>query len=452
MQTRLQSIILLFAILFSFNTATLAATVIASDPYGAEGSSDWHPGTGGTATFTISIDSSTPTNRVVPFTLGGTATEGADYTAVARFVTIPAGQTSADLTITPINDSEDEDFEKVTLTISASGSSAWVMIGSDDPYGMNPVSTPALNVEATAPSASEDGTNGTFTITSLGGQPHFDLVIKYSLSGTATNGTDYIQLTGWTVMNANETTATVTIAVLDDHDAEGIENVTLTLINEPYYGLSGSSNATVVIEDNDPPGSLTLTSTAGEHGTISPSGDIFTVAGTNVDFTIVSNPYYHVEDVTTNGVSIGAVSLFTWSNVLTNGSIHVAFSENLAYGEVPEWWLAQYGWTNDFDSAALNDQDGDGLATWQEYWLINRLSPTNGNDNIADIGLYTADSISDLDMGSLMLQNSNGWMQLSLQLEQCTNLTEGTWGPAGDAVEWSHQAPEDKAFFRVRGN
>ena len=72
-------------------------------------------------------------------------------------------------------------------------------------------------------------------------------------------------------------------------------------------------------------------------------------------------------------------------------------------------------------------------------------------NNPSTFGLYTADSISDLDMGHMMLQTSNGWMRMSLQLEQCTNLTEGVWQPAGDPKLWEVEATNGKAFFRVRG-
>jgi hypothetical protein len=34
---------------------------------------------------------------------------------------------------------------------------------------------------------------------------------------------------------------------------------------------------------------------------------------------------------------------------------------------VPQWWLGQYGLTNDFEAASVADQDGDGAQTWQEY-------------------------------------------------------------------------------------
>ena len=72
-------------------------------------------------------------------------------------------------------------------------------------------------------------------------------------------------------------------------------------------------------------------------------------------------------------------------------------------------------------------------------------------NNPAAYDLYTTNSIMDLDLGLLMLQASNTTMRMSLQLEQCTNLTDNVWTNAGDAVNWQLEAPGGKAFFRVRG-
>ena len=51
------------------------------------------------------------------------------------------------------------------------------------------------------------------------------------------------------------------------------------------------------------------------------------------------------------------------------------FAENLAIHDVPEWWLAAHGWTNDFDAAALADDEPDGFPTWQEF--VADTIPTN---------------------------------------------------------------------------
>jgi hypothetical protein len=42
---------------------------------------------------------------------------------------------------------------------------------------------------------------------------------------------------------------------------------------------------------------------------------------------------------------------------------------------VPISWLQQYGFTSNYEAAALGDQDGDGMATWQEYFA--GTNPTN---------------------------------------------------------------------------
>lgn len=56
-------------------------------------------------------------------------------------------------------------------------------------------------------------------------------------------------------------------------------------------------------------------------------------------------------------------------------SIQANFTALLATNATPQWWLAQHGWTNDFDAAATNDADSDGFFTWQEY--LADTDPTN---------------------------------------------------------------------------
>lgn len=106
------------------------------------------------------------------------------------------------------------------------------------------------------------------------------------------------------------------------------------------------------------------------------------------------------------------------------------------------------------------DTDGDGRSDGAE--VAQGLSPTYneapaitmGEENVlndpAAHDLYTTNSIQDLNMGLLMLQNSNGTMNLSMQLQTTSDIASGTWSNAGDAVEWQHPADANKAFFRIR--
>jgi hypothetical protein len=48
-------------------------------------------------------------------------------------------------------------------------------------------------------------------------------------------------------------------------------------------------------------------------------------------------------------------------------SLIAHFAENQTSHGVPQWWLAQYGWTNDWELVEQSDTDADGCCAWQEY-------------------------------------------------------------------------------------
>jgi hypothetical protein len=110
-------------------------TIEATDPFAYE--------TGDTAQFTVRRYGTTAGALVVPITVGGTATGGADYAALPASVTILNGASTATLTLTPVNNPELEPVETVTVTLAASSNaspgaqtSATVFIG--DAQSNNP--------------------------------------------------------------------------------------------------------------------------------------------------------------------------------------------------------------------------------------------------------------------------------------------------------------------------
>jgi hypothetical protein len=55
----------------------------------------------------------------VRYTVGGTATNGADYTpTLAGTATIASGQTSVDITLSPTDDNDVDDNETIILTLT----------------------------------------------------------------------------------------------------------------------------------------------------------------------------------------------------------------------------------------------------------------------------------------------------------------------------------------------
>lgn len=72
-----------------------------------------------------------------------------------------------------------------------------------------------------------------------------------------------------------------------------------------------------------------ITASADSMGSISPSGEIIVPHGQNQGFSISPMEGYHIADVVTNNVSIGAVDTFTFVNVIQDHSIHASFAINI---------------------------------------------------------------------------------------------------------------------------
>src|SRR2546421_11589251 len=79
------------------DTNLAVVTIVASDPSASEIGPD-------TGTFTVSRTGPTNNDLLVFYHADGTAAPGVDYQALPGHVTIPAGASAADITVTPIAD------------------------------------------------------------------------------------------------------------------------------------------------------------------------------------------------------------------------------------------------------------------------------------------------------------------------------------------------------------
>jgi hypothetical protein len=73
----------------------------------------------------------------------------------------------------------------------------------------------------------------------------------------------------------------------------------------------------------------TITATAGDNGSITPSGAVTVDCGASQTFTITSDEYYHVEDVLVDDASVGAVSPYTFTSVQSDHTIHATFAPDI---------------------------------------------------------------------------------------------------------------------------
>ncbi len=88
---------------------------------------------------------------------------------------------------------------------------------------------------------------------------------------------------------------------------------------------TGDSNEVAYLPAVVQPVTFTITASAGTNGMISPSGNTTVASGNNQTFVITANSSYHISNVVVDGVSVGAVGSYTFSNVSANHTIAATF-------------------------------------------------------------------------------------------------------------------------------
>ncbi len=214
--------------------------------------------------YTFTRTGVTSSSLTVNFSIAGTATFNTDYTqtGAASFippngtVTFGAGNSTATVTVDPTADITSESDETVILTL-ASGtgynvvepSSATGTITNDDVVVSVAVSPGAVD---------EDGlTNLVYTFTR--NDSNGPLTANFSIGGTATFNTDYMQTGAATFVPPNGTvtfadgslTTTVTVDPVADVAVEPDETVILTVVAGSGYAVGSPSSATGTITNDD---------------------------------------------------------------------------------------------------------------------------------------------------------------------------------------------------------
>jgi len=220
-------------------------TISASDPSAAEAGLD-------AGTMTVTRSGSIAAPLLVHYTVGGSATPGADYSALSGSVTIATGKSSATIAVTPVNDPNIEGNETVAVTLSADSAyrlgvdvSASVTIADDD------TPTQIVTINASDSNAAEAGPQtGGLTVT-RSGSTAAPLLVHYTVGGTATAGSDYTALAGTISIPAGQASATIAVVPIDDAAVEANETVLVTLSADPAYTVGANAGATVTIIDND---------------------------------------------------------------------------------------------------------------------------------------------------------------------------------------------------------
>jgi hypothetical protein len=107
------------------------------------------------------------------------------------------------------------------------------------------------------------------------------------------------------------------------NDVGAAQNVTISVNDGTTTASLAPFNVTVT---DVPAGSFAITASAGNGGTISPSGGLVRASGSNQTFTFTPNNGYVIASVTVDGASVGAPNTYTFSNLTANHTISVTFS------------------------------------------------------------------------------------------------------------------------------
>ena len=212
----------------------------------------------GSVTFTLSLSEAsgrdvTVTYRTVDGVGDDAAEAGKDYTAVpaGTKLTIAAGDRQAVVSVALVDDSVAEKVETFRLEVTAA-----VNASLDDSVGWATITDDDGLIQILADDAGDvyEGPNAaaTFTVRLSRADDARTVTVDYATEdGTATAGADYTAASGTLTFSAGEVSKTVTVAVLEDDEAESAETFRLKLSSPSDNAELGDDTALALILDAD---------------------------------------------------------------------------------------------------------------------------------------------------------------------------------------------------------
>lgn len=318
--------------LFSYSMSPLVTVVNTTN--GAEAG----PTSG---VITVSLSTTSATNTVISYTVGGTATSGSDYTALPLSVTVPAGSTTATINVPVINDAVVEGAETVVVTLTGVTSGTATLGGTlvaTNTIADNDVAS--VSIANTTNGAEAGPVNGVMTLTQTLASAT-NTVVGYTVSGTATSGVDFTALSGTVTIPAGATTATISIPIINDLVVDSAETVVITLNTITGLATLGTPvSASNTIADNDvasfsiaksanasaisSPVTLTYTITIANTGNIPLTTPVITDALTQgSSLTLTTGPNLTSGDAAPLGtLNVGETWIYTATYNVTQGNIN----------------------------------------------------------------------------------------------------------------------------------
>ncbi len=279
-------------------------TITVSDGTATEGNSS------DTAMFTVSRTGGTSAPLAVNYTISGTATNGVDYQSLNvnnssnGSVTIPAGASSAAITIIPLNDNVAEGNETVVLTLSpnaaytvgAPASGTVTIVDDDVPAGTSLIANPAASTPGGVINASWSG---------VANPTARDWI------GLYTPGAGNTSFQSWIYVSCLQTPGAGAAAGSCPYVLPNVAGIyELRLFSNDSYSVLASSNSITASASSLPVVSIAVADGIATEGTPSDTG-IFTVSRTGSTAAPLTVNY------TTGGTAINGTDYQTLSGTVT---------------------------------------------------------------------------------------------------------------------------------------
>ncbi len=236
--------------------------------------------------FTVTLSASISSQHTVDYSqMGGTASSGTDYTAVADgTLTFASGTTTRTITVSVTGDTTQEGNETVVIELSNATT------GIETSTGTGTIRDNDLTFSINSPSVAEGDSSTAdleFTVTLSASASASHTVDWAQTGGTATSGTDYTAVAGGTLtFAAGTTTRTITVSVTGDTEDEGAgETVAITLSNATTGILTATGTGTIA--DDDPKFSIDSPSvTEGDSSSASMTFTVTLSASSSTQYTV----------------------------------------------------------------------------------------------------------------------------------------------------------------------
>ncbi len=164
--------------------------------------------------------------------------------------------------------------------------------------------------------------------------------VQHTITASAAEG-GTINPSGEVVVNEGAS-QTFSIAANEDFQISDVEVDGFSVGAVSSYTFEDVTDDHTIHATFAPVPTYTITASAGEGGTINPSGEVVVNEGANQTFSITASDGYQISEVVVDDASVGPVSSYTFTNVTADHTIHATFEE--ATSEPPS--INQFHLTN----------------------------------------------------------------------------------------------------------